>query len=149
MSTNYISQITVRNESLNVRVNDLYLDGTIISLANTDARPVFSVVFNHSTAPTENQTKLMSRNVRVLGAKVIMTSNGVSVNDTVEVRNGLNAITNAMSIGSPALSGTVVRDGTMNTAHWDITAGNNLAVQFYGDIGSSATCYCIVDLMIV
>ena len=149
MSSNYLSQITVPNQSINLRIHDLHLDGTIITNANSDIKPSFSVTFTHSSGPTENQTKLMSRNVRVVGATVIMTSVGVSALDTVQVRNGLDAITENMNIGSPKPTGTVVHNTTINPSHWNISAGQNLAVQFYGDTGSSATCVCIVDLLLL
>lgn len=62
---------------------------------------------------------------RVLDVHVIMKGAGVAL-CTLQVKNGANAITNAMDVS--VADTTIVESATIDDAQWDIAAGGTLRI---------------------
>lgn len=105
------------------------LDGTQVKVV-ADANVIGGLYVMHRIDVADGATGdvdvTLTHKTRVFDVVVIKTAGAGGASDTITVKNGANAITNAMDIN--VADKTVVRPTTIDDAQWEIAASGTLRV---------------------
>lgn len=98
-------------------------------------------VANGSTANTD---VVLTNKTHIFDVVVIKTAGAGGASDTITVKNGTNAITNAMDIN--VADKAVVRASTIDDAYYEIAAGGTLRVAMVNGAagGNNTACEVVV-----
>src|SRR5437870_12473293 len=105
------------------------IDGTIAAnVGSQGAVPGLELILRVDVAAgaTGNVDTTLTYKVRIFDVSLIKNGNAGGGARTIQVKNGANAITDAMSINVNA--STVVRAATIDSSQWEIAAGGTLRV---------------------
>jgi len=145
--TNRIDDLAVTTAKINTsavtqaKINPNTIDGTIAkNVANVDTEGGFPVLHRiNATALTGDVDVVLTHKTRVIEAWAVQTGGAGGVGDTVQVKNGATAITNALDLN--VADNTIVRAGTIDDAQHEVAAAGTLRIT-----GASAV-NCIVYVL--
>jgi hypothetical protein len=121
------------------------IDGTAAKvLAESNiigAIPVVHVIPVANVA-THDVDVVLTHKTRITGVEVVKTNGAGGAADTIAVKNGATAITNALDLN--VADKAIVRASTLDDAQWEIAAGGTLRVASVNGGAGDVTCKVIV-----
>lgn len=123
-----VTQAKIADDAVGLaQVEDATLDGTVAKVvANVNVIGGLPVLHRVTcTALSGDVDVTLTHKTRVVDVWAVATALG-GVGDTVTVKNGANAISNALDLN--VADTTVVRAGTLDDAQWDVAAAGTLRV---------------------
>lgn len=117
----------------------------VANVADNQAGAGVPVVHNVAVpdGATGDVDVVITEKMRVTAVRLVKTGGAGGASDTITVKNGTTAITNAMDIN--VADQTVVRAGTINDASWEIAAAGTLRVTRTKASGANVACLVIVE----
>ena len=85
----------------------------------------------------------LTHKTRIIDAWAVKTAAVGAAGDNVTIKNGSNAITDAIDIGTPAADKVLVRAGTIDDAQHEIAAGGTLKVTAAHNTNNACTVYVL------
>ena len=127
MSLKQLQDVTIHHDNLDIRVNDIIVDGKMVN-PNADFQPGTVYHLTTTAAVSGTVSVTVAQNIRVADVWVVPQGVG-GAGDQVIIRNGgTNAITNAISLNG-SVDKTTIRATTLDRAHWNFVSGDTLQVE--------------------
>lgn len=116
------------------------LDGTVVkNVADVNTEGAILIVHRVTAAALSADVDvILTHKTRIIDVVAVATAAGAAA-DTITVKNGANAISNALDLN--VADKTVVRAGTLDDAQWDIAAGGTLRVTGASAVNAEVFIY--------
>ena len=146
--TNRIDDLAVTTAKINTeavtqaKITANSIDGTIAANV-ADVNVIGGIPVVHrvlASALSADVDVVLTHKTRIIDVVCVATAAGAAA-DTITVKNGASAITNAIDLN--VVDTTVVRAGTIDNAQWEIAAGGTLRVTGASAVNAEVIIYGI------